>query len=71
MIVGGGIIAVLGLISIIYGIQQNNNIVAQISSLVFSGRTNPGTIWIVLGSIAIVVGLLILYREWKKKNPNG
>ena len=69
MILVGGILTVLGIVSIIYGVNQNNSWSAQLLSVLSSRSTNPGTIWIVLGVIAIVVGLIIIYFDWKKKNP--
>lgn len=63
----GVIIAVAGLISLIYGIDQNSSITAQISSFFSSGRSNPGTVWIVLGVIAMLIGAFLIYSGTRKK----
>lgn len=47
-----------GCYSLYYGITQNNSLEAQLSSL-FSGATNPGTIFVVLGAIALVIGIAL------------
>lgn len=49
-----------GLTSTIVGIMQNNNLRAQINSLIFNGAANPGTVWLVLGIAALVVGMVLV-----------
>ena len=64
---GGSIMLIIGIIlllagsgSLIYGITQNNSGSAQWKSLLSSGSTNPGTVFIVIGAIAAVVGLVLV-----------
>lgn len=47
-----------GCYSLYYGITQNNSFEAQANSF-FSGSTNPGTPFIVLGSIAAAIGIAL------------
>lgn len=59
--VGFGVILLIGgSISLIYGILQNNSGSAQLNSLLTNGSANPGTVFIVIGAIAVVAGLLMI-----------
>lgn len=70
----GIILAILGVVGIIYGTSMNNNFETQMRSLFETGRTNPGQIFFIigiicaiLGAILIIVGIIIIIR--KKKSP--
>lgn len=66
MIIIGVILAIAGIVSTIYGFFQNNSIDAQMESLFSTGSTNPGTIFIILGIVAIVLGAVLTYVGYKK-----
>lgn len=68
MVVLSVILMLGGAISVILGIMQNNSLEAQLASVISSGKTNPGTMWIVIGVIAVVVGIILLVVSRKKKN---
>ena len=54
-----GILLVLsGLACAGYGFMQNNSLEAQFTSILSSGTANPGTIFIIIGVILLVVGIL-------------
>jgi len=62
-----GIIFVLsGIGSIIYGVDQNNRLSSQISSLLNRGTTNPGTTFIIIGVVAIIVGIILVFAGIEK-----
>ena len=54
----GIILVVAGLGSAGYGFMQNNSLEAQFSSILSSGTANPGTMFIVIGVILLVVGII-------------
>ena len=59
--VGLGLVLLLGgSVSLIYGIIQNNSASAQWNSFLSSGSANPGTVFIVIGAIAAVLGLALI-----------
>jgi drug/metabolite transporter (DMT)-like permease len=58
----GVIISTVGLILIVYGNSQNNNIGAQLSSLFGSGKTNPGTPWMIFGGAALGLGIILVIK---------
>ena len=66
MFVFGIILAVLGAGSLIFGIVQNNSLEAQFSSFFSSGAVNPGTIWIVIGIIAALVGIVLIFTSRRR-----
>ena len=68
MIFLGVIFVVSGIASIIYGVNQNNSLSSQLSSLFKSGSTNPGTIYIILGVVIIAIGLTIGYIGYTKNS---
>ena len=70
MLIGGILLLIAGAISCVVGITQNNNLEAQVTSLMNSGNANPGTIFIVIGAIAAAVGLILLILGLKNKNDN-
>jgi len=63
LIVVGAVLAVTGLGLMLYGNSQNNNIGAQITSLFGSGRTNPGTPWMVFGGVIIGIGVILVVKK--------
>jgi len=66
MVFLGIILTVSGIGSIIYGVNQNNSLEAQFNSVFGSGSTDPGTIFIILGVIGVMAGLIIMYVGYKK-----
>ena len=68
ILVIGGILAAAGIAGVIYGNNLNHSLASQFQSLLSSGSTNPGTIWIVLGVVAIVLGVgLVVYYFLKNR----
>ena len=65
---------ILGIACAGYGYIQNNSVEAQLSSLLSTGTTNPGTTYIVIGVVVAVIGALAcgwsLYKKHGKKNSN-
>lgn len=70
MLIAGIILFIAGTISFFYGNSLNNSIESQLSSLLSSGSTNPGTIFVVIGSIVAVAGAVLiiisLVQRYKK-----
>lgn len=70
----GAILLILGIACAGYGYIQNNSVEAQLSSLLSTGTTNPGTTYIVIGVVVAVIGALAcgwsLYKKHGKKNSN-
>lgn len=67
MTILGILLLVAGVISAIYGNSMNNSVEAQLSSLFSSGTTDPGTTWIIIGVVAIVLGLILVVGGLRKK----
>ncbi|GEM_PF-6524244 len=65
MLIGGAIAALLGLILLIVGIVQNNSLEGMIYAAL--GGTAPGTAWIVIGIILMIVGIGIVVVNYMKK----
>ena len=63
MIICGASLALVGLGLMIYGNSQNNNIGAQLTSLFGSGRTNPGTPWMIFGGVLIGIGAILVFKK--------
>jgi len=59
----GIVLAVVGLILLMYGNSQNNNLGAQLSSLFGSGRRNPGTPWMIFGGGALGFGGILVAKS--------
>lgn len=68
MIAAGIVLLILGAISTIAGITVNNDLEIQLEHFWNTGRTNPGTVWIVLGVVALAVGIVLLILGITKKN---
>ena len=67
MVIIGVILMVFGVGSAVFGYMQNNSLEAQLTSILGSGRLNPGTTWIVIGAAALVVGIVLLILGLRKK----
>ena len=71
----GIILLILGVACAGYGYLQNNSIEAQLSSLLSTGTTNPGTIYIIIGVVVAVVGALVcgwsIYKRHGKGSTNA
>ena len=71
----GAILLILGVACAGYGYLQNNSIEAQLSSLLSTGTTNPGTIYIIIGAVVAVVGTLVcgwsIYKRHGKGSTNA
>jgi len=68
MVIFGIVLAAGGIGLMIYGNSENNNIGNQIMSLLGSGRTNPGTPWMIAGGVVIGIGvILMLIKLFSKK----
>ncbi len=59
MIVFGILLILAGAGGVIYGVMQNNDGMAQLSSLLQSGSLNPGTIFIIAGAAVALIGLIL------------
>ncbi len=57
-----------GVGSIIYGCNMNNSVEAQWDSFWNNGSTDPGTIWIILGAVAAVIGFIMLFSTFLSKD---
>ncbi len=66
MLVIGILLVLAGAGSTIFGIVQNNDLERQMESIFESGTANPGTVWIVVGAVALVVGIILLVVNFKK-----
>ena len=81
MIVLGSIVAVLGIISYIYGNNMNNDLDKQFEYFLHNSKSNPGDIFtiagivlIVVGTILVAVGLYLYFRRVNNKlnySPDG
>ena len=58
MVSGGALIS--------YGSRLNNSLEAQLNSLLSSGMTDPGTVWITFGVLGAVLGLVLLIFSFRK-----
>lgn len=69
MLTGGIILVILGALGLILGILANSSdILSFLSFLAGSGK--PGTLFIVLGIIELVIGIgLIVFAKIKQKKP--
>lgn len=67
MLVFSTILIILGIISTVYGFHLNNDWEAQLEYLFNSGKSDPGTTWIVIGIIALVIGIVLLVTSLAKR----
>ncbi len=63
----GIVCIVLGGIAAVFGYVQNNSLSSQLTSLFSSGSLNPGTPFIVIGLVAIVLGVVLCVLGSRKK----
>jgi hypothetical protein len=63
IVIVGGIIAVVGLVLIIYGDSQNRDLVSQLGSLFGSGQRNPGTPWMIAGAVTLGIGVIMVLKK--------
>ena len=63
LIIVGAVLAVTGIGLMLYGNSQNNNIGTQLNSLFGSGRTNPGTPWMIFGGVIIGIGVILVVKK--------
>jgi len=75
MVFFGFLLIVAGAGSLIYGVNQNNSLTAQFQSLYSSGTANPGTIYIIIGAIGAIIGLIMiiagLLSKSEEEKQNG
>ena len=72
MIIIGAILAGLGSIFFIIGIVRNNTYEIVWEYFWETGRTDPGTVWIILGIIMVLAGAgLLVFGILKKKGAAG
>ncbi len=69
MLALGIILIIAGAGSAIYGFISNNSWESQLSSLLSSGSVNPGTLWIIIGVVAIIIGIILTVVSSKKRPP--
>ena len=67
LIIIGGILILAGFGSIIHGVSLNNSIISQVQRLFSSGSTNPGTTWIIVGIFGVIIGSIMAFYGYKKK----
>jgi hypothetical protein len=60
MFILGIILALLGAGSLVFGFIQNNSLEAQFTSFISSGSVDPGTLWIIIGAVAAVLGIILI-----------
>jgi uncharacterized membrane protein YvbJ len=63
IIIAGVVLAILGIGLLLYGNSENNNIVTKLSSYLGSGRTNPGTPWMIGGGIILGIGVILIIKK--------
>ncbi|MBQ1377734.1 MAG: zinc-ribbon domain-containing protein, partial [Lachnospiraceae bacterium] len=61
------ILIVIGIAAVIYGFMLNNSFEAQFSYFFDTGSVDPGTVWIIGGVIALVLGIVLLAVSMSKK----
>lgn len=67
MIILSVILMLAGAASAVFGIIQNNDMELQMESIFSDGVANPGTVWIVVGAVALIVGIILLIIHFTKK----
>ena len=68
MTVFGIILIILGFVCFGVGMEQNNDMEAQLESFFESGRTNPGDTLIIIGIALVVLGIIFLIIGLVSKN---
>lgn len=67
MIFFGILFIALGVWATVYGNELNSSIREQFLSLINYGSFNPGTVWMIGGVVAIIIGVLFLFGAMFKK----
>ena len=67
MIAAGIVLMIAGVASIIYGVAQNDSMEAQFESIFNSGTKDPGNMWIIIGAVAAILGLVMLIAGLTKQ----
>jgi uncharacterized membrane protein YvbJ len=67
IIIVGVALAMVGLGLMLYGNSQNHNIGTQLTSLLGSGKTNPGTSWMIGGGIVLCIGVILIIKKFIDK----
>ena len=71
MLILAVVLMIAGVGSAIYGFSQNNTLEAkaiELANKLGANEPMPGTIWIIIGAIALVVGVVLLVMAMRKKN---
>ncbi len=55
-----------GIVSIICGIVQNDDLERRMEAVLAGRSANPGTVWIIVGAIVLVVGVILLVWHFEK-----
>ncbi len=56
----------VGIVLAIIGFNKNSDPMACAKDLLNGGSGHPGTIWIIIGVVAIVAGAVLLFIDFKK-----
>ena len=67
MVFFGILLIALGIGATMYGNAMNSSLREQLFSLFNTGSFNPGSIWIIGGVAAIVIGVLLLLSALLRK----
>jgi hypothetical protein len=67
IIIVGVVLAMIGLGLMLYGNSENHNIGTQLIGLIGSGKTNPGTPWMITGGIVIGIGIILIIKKFIDK----
>lgn len=70
MYIIGALLLVAGVAGCIYGYMLNNSWEAQLSSLFEYGYSDPGTIFIIIGAVCAVLGVVFIIVGFTKKKDN-
>ena len=57
---------IAGIVLAIIGFNKNSDPMAVAENVMSGGGTSPGTIWIIIGVVAILAGAVLLFLEIKK-----
>jgi hypothetical protein len=68
MTIAGILMILLGSGSLFFGYQQNNSLEAQWNSLMGTGVINPGTPFMIGGTILVAIGIILLIFGLMKNN---
>jgi len=61
---------IAGIVLAIIGFNKNSDPMAIAENVLKGGSANPGTIWIILGVVAILAGVVLLVLDIKKAKKN-